>query len=87
LLSVNGVLYLWMRNAGNSQLAWSSDHGANWSCSNWRFTNSFGCPTFVNYGRNYEGNRDGFAYVLSTDADDAYTVADRRGGRIPPQDD
>jgi CubicO group peptidase (beta-lactamase class C family) len=77
LLCFNGVLHLWMRNVGNSQLAWSSDHGATWSCADWRFTNSFGCPTFVNYGRDYEGNRDGFAYIISPDANDAYTVSDR----------
>ena len=32
LLMVEGVLYLWARNAGNAQLAWSTDHGTNWSC-------------------------------------------------------
>ena len=26
MLMVGGVLYLWVRNAGNSRLAWSSDH-------------------------------------------------------------
>jgi CubicO group peptidase (beta-lactamase class C family) len=77
LLCVNGVLYLWMRNVGNSQLAWSSDHGATWSCAAWRFTNSFGCPTLVNFGRNYDGNEDGFAYVCSPDAEDAYHTADQ----------
>ena len=77
LLCVKSVLYLWARNAGNSQLAWSSDHGRTWTWADWKFTNSFGCPTFVNFGRDYEGNRDGFAYVLSPDANDAYTVADR----------
>jgi hypothetical protein len=66
-----------MRNVGNSQLAWSSDHGATWSCANWRFTNSFGCPTFVNYGRNYEGNHDGFAYILSPDAKGLMRSRDR----------
>jgi hypothetical protein len=77
LLCVKGVLYLWMRNLNNSQLAWSRDHGDTWSCANWRFTNSFGCPTFVNYGRDYQGNEDGYAYVISPDANDAYSVADR----------
>jgi hypothetical protein len=48
-----------------------------WICADWRFTNSFGCPTFVNFGRDYEGNHDGFAYILSPDANDAYTVADQ----------
>ena len=43
----------------------------------WRFTASFGCPTFLNYGRNYEGARDGFVYVYSHDSDSAYQRADR----------
>jgi len=77
ILCVKGVLYLWARNAGNSQLAWSSDHGRTWTWADWKFTNSFGCPTFVNFGRDYEGNSDGFAYVLSPDAKDAYSLADR----------
>jgi hypothetical protein len=77
LLMVNGVLYLWARNVGNAQLAWSADHGATWTWSDWRFTNSFGCPTFLNFGRNYAGARDGFVYVYSHDSDSAYTPADR----------
>jgi len=77
LLCMKGVLYLWARNAGNSQLAWSDDHGRSWSCVDWKQTNSFGCPTFVNFGRDYERNQDGFVYVCSPDADDAYGVADR----------
>jgi CubicO group peptidase (beta-lactamase class C family) len=77
MLCVKGVLYLWMRNVNNSQLAWSADHGTTWSCTDWKFTNGLGCPTFANFGRDYEGNRDGFAYIVSTDANDAYTVADR----------
>jgi CubicO group peptidase (beta-lactamase class C family) len=76
MLCVKGVLYLWARNAGNSQLAWSSDHGRTWTWADWKFTNSFGCPTFVNFGRDYEGNRDGYVYVLSPEANDAYSVAD-----------
>ena len=74
---VNGVLYLWVRNAGNSQLAWSPDRGATWSWSDWTFTTSFGAPTFLNFGRNYAGARDGFAYVYSHDADTAYQPAPR----------
>jgi hypothetical protein len=30
----------------------------------------------VNFGRDYEGNRDGYVYVLSPEANDAYSVAD-----------
>ncbi len=77
LLSVQGILYLWTRNATNAQLAWSSDHGATWSWADWRFTESFGCPTFVNFGRDYAGARDGHVYVCSPDHGSAYERADR----------
>jgi CubicO group peptidase (beta-lactamase class C family) len=77
VLMVNGVLYLWVRNAGNSQLAWSGDRGRTWSWSDWTFTTSFGAPTFLNFGRNYAGARDNYVYVYSHDADTAYVAADR----------
>lgn len=77
LLMVEGVLYLWARNAGNSQLAWSGDRGKTWEWADWRFTESFGCPTFLNFGKNYTGARDGYVYIYSPDAEDAYTPADR----------
>jgi CubicO group peptidase (beta-lactamase class C family) len=77
ILMVDGVLYLWARNAGNAQLAWSADHGAAWTWADWKFTNSFGCPTFLNFGRNYTGARDGFVYVYSPDHDSAYQCSDR----------
>lgn len=77
LLCVDGVLYLWVRNVTNSQLGWSRDHGKSWAWADWRFTNSFGCPTFLNFGRNYSGARDEFVYVYSHDSDSAYERADR----------
>jgi CubicO group peptidase (beta-lactamase class C family) len=77
LLCVEGVLYLWARNATNAQIAWSPDHGATWTWSDWRFTNSFGCPAFVNFGRDYAGARDEFVYLVSPDSDSAYEPADR----------
>ncbi len=77
LLMVDGVVYLLARNAGNSQLAWSSDHGKTWTWADWDFTYSFGCPTFLNFGRNYDGARDDFVYMYSHDAESAYEAADR----------
>ena len=74
---VDGVLTMWARNAGNAQLAWSHDHGKTWEWSDWRFTTSFGCPTFLNFGRDYAGARDDFVYVYSHDSGDAYMAADR----------
>jgi hypothetical protein len=77
LLCVDGTLYLWTRNATNSQLAWSGDHGATWTWAGWRFTESFGCPAFLDFGRNYAEARDDFVYVHSPDANSAYEIADR----------
>ena len=85
LLMVDGVLYILARNVANSQLGWSSDHGRMWTWSPWKFTTSFGYPTFLNFGKNYSGARDDFVYVYSSDADSAYSAADRmilaRAGR------
>ena len=77
LLMADGVLYLWARNLENSQLAWSADHGRTWSWSQWKFTNSFGCPAFLNFGKNNADARDDFAYIYSPDSDSAYRSADQ----------
>lgn len=77
MLMVDGVLYLLARNLDHAQLAWSRDRGATWTWADWKFTTSFGAPTFLNYGRNYAGARDDFVYVYSLDGDNAYEAADR----------
>lgn len=77
LLMVDGVLYMLIRNAENAQLGWSKDRGQTWTWADWKFTTSFGCPTFVNFGPNYSGARDNFVYIVSSDSDSAYTPSDR----------
>lgn len=77
MLMVDGVLYMFVRNAGNSQLGWSEDYGRTWAWADWKFTTSFGCPTFLNFGRNYTGSRDEFVYVYSHDSDSAYEPSDQ----------
>lgn len=77
MLCVDGVLYMLVRNIGNSQIAWSKDHGKTWMWCDWKFTVSFGCPTFLNFGKNYAGARDEFVYIYSPDSDSAYKPADR----------
>jgi CubicO group peptidase (beta-lactamase class C family) len=86
MLMVDGVLYLWVRNAANAQLAWSVDHGRTWDWADWKLSTGFGCPTFLNYGRNYAGARDGFVYVYSQDSDSAYRPSDRVSlARVPKE--
>ena len=77
LLMVHGILYLLVRNVGNSQIVWSADHGKTWTWCRWKFTTSFGCPTFLNFGPNYAGARDDYVYIYSPDCDSAYERADR----------
>jgi hypothetical protein len=86
MLMVDGVLYMLARNLGNSQMAWSRDHGATWTWADWKFTTSFGCPTFLNFGQNYAGARDRFVYVYSPDENGAYGAADRMVLARVPQD-
>jgi hypothetical protein len=80
LLSVKGVLYLWMGHAdqdgGQAQLAWSQDHGKTWTHADWRFA-EFGLVGFVNYGKNLAGARDEFVYAYSHDGPKADEPADR----------
>jgi CubicO group peptidase (beta-lactamase class C family) len=77
MLMVDRVLYMWVRNAANSQLAWSEDYARTWTWCDWKFTTSFGCPTFLNFGKNYAGARDAYVYVYSHDHASAYQAADR----------
>jgi hypothetical protein len=77
MLSIGGTLYIWVRNARNSKLAWSTDRGKTWTWSEWAFDTSFGHPAFLNFGKEYSGARDAYAYVYSPDHDSAYEPADR----------
>jgi CubicO group peptidase (beta-lactamase class C family) len=72
---VDGVLYMWVRNAGNAQLAWSTDHARTWRWG-FKLSESFGSPAFVNYGRNYAGAPDEFVYSFSQDGPSAYESSD-----------
>ena len=80
ILSVRGVLYLWLGHAdhkgGQSRLAWSDDHGSTWTYADWRFED-FGLVGFINYGRDCAGARDDFVYAYSHDASQADHPADR----------
>ena len=80
MLMVDGVLYMWVRNANlagqQCQLAWSTDHAVTWTWSAWRFE-EFGYCTFLNFGRNYGGARDDFVYMYSPDSPSGTIETDR----------
>lgn len=77
LLFVDGTLYMLVRNTDNAQLAWSEDYGRNWSWADWKFKAGFGCPTFLNFGKNYAVARDDYVYIYSFDESSAYQIADQ----------
>jgi CubicO group peptidase (beta-lactamase class C family) len=87
LLMVDGTLYMWVRNAKNAQLAWSKDRGKTWAWADWTVSTGFGCPTFLNYGKDYAGARDSFVYTFSPDADGAYEPVDRMVLMRAPKND
>jgi CubicO group peptidase (beta-lactamase class C family) len=75
MLMVDGTLYMWVRNVKNSQIAWSTDHGVTWN-PGFKFDASFGCPAFLNFGRNYAGARDDYVYTYSQNGPGAYEPYD-----------
>ncbi len=71
IVMVDGVLYLWVRNVSNAQLAWSADHGKTWQWG-FKMEAGFGSPAFLNYRKDYSGARDGFVYTYSQAGGSAY---------------
>lgn len=78
MLMVDGVLYMWVRNANQSgqqcELWYSTNYGVDWIDVGWNFE-EFGYCTFINYGKNYAGARDDYVYTVSHDHPSAYKVA------------
>ena len=79
LLAIDDNIYLWARNANRkgeqSQLARSNDGQKTWTWCDWRFE-EFGHIAFVNYGKNYQGARDGYVYMVTHDNPSAYVMSD-----------
>lgn len=87
ILMIDGTLYLLVRNAGHSQIAYSTDRGKNWRWSDWKFETSMGFPSFLNFGRNYAGARDDYVYIYSPDSETAYESSDHLiMARVPKED-
>jgi hypothetical protein len=78
LLMVNRILYMFARNYivnedyRHSRLAWSKNYEKNWTWADWYFSDTFGCPEFVQFGPNYSGARDNYVYIVSQANNDSY---------------
>jgi hypothetical protein len=78
LLAVNESIYMWVRNddlqGKQSRLARSDDLQKTWNWCDWQFP-EFGHIAFVNYGKNYDGAKDDFVYMVTHDNASAYEFA------------
>ncbi len=78
LLMVGRILYMFVRNHQvngdyrHSRLAWSKNYQRNWTWADWHFSDTFGCPEFVQFGPNYAGARDKYVYIVSQANNDSY---------------
>ena len=80
LLMVDGILNMFVRNYRpsnsedytNSRLAWSTNLGVNWNWADWHFSDTFGCPEFIQFGKSYSNARDSYVYTVSQANDSAY---------------
>ena len=69
VVSVDGVLFMWVasqpaRHMESCAVARSTDHGANWELADWKLTfgDGLSVPTYLNFGQDYAGARDGYVY-------------------------
>ena len=79
MLMIDGRLYMLVRNVDGkgryAMLMWSDNHGSTWK-KGFKLYKDFGCPTFLNYGKNYSGNKDNFVYIYSQRGPSAYKSYD-----------
>ena len=93
LLMVDQTLYMFIRNYKpdgddfkHSRMAWSKDRGITWTWANWYFSDTFGCPEFLQFGKSYQGARDDYVYIASQDGGSAYGFSpDIVLARVPKQ--
>ena len=69
ILSVGGILYMWASpdpspHLVEARLAKSADKGRSWQKAPWAFTfaDELTIPTFLQFGKDYAGARDGYVY-------------------------
>jgi hypothetical protein len=72
ILSVDGILYMWVMVDGagdykQAQIAWSANHAQTFT-RGFIFDEpdaAFSVPTFLNFGKDYQGARDNYVYTYS----------------------
>lgn len=78
IVSVDGALYMFRNGQGSTngafdqtELYTSNNHGSSWSYTGvkWTFGSKTGfySPTFLQFGKDYQGARDGYVYIYANE--------------------
>jgi hypothetical protein len=75
ILAIGTDLYLWRCRTGNprtyspQQLLRSTTNGRSWLAASWQFPAdlTFYCPTFVQFGKGYDGALDNYVYMYAAE--------------------
>jgi hypothetical protein len=90
IISIDGVLYKWVSPGTNvegyqeSRLYVSKDHAATWMSADWAFDRADGIvnPTFSQFGKDYQGARDEYAYIYANHIMDSSRLTVQVPGEI-----
>ena len=90
IIAIDGVLYMWVSPGSletgykEARLYASDDYGASWIAADWAFTQSEGLifPTFLQFGKDYQGARDGYVYVYANRLKSANKLTVQKPGEI-----
>jgi hypothetical protein len=90
IISTDKVLYKWVspgsgaKNYNEVRLYRSTNRGASWTAASWTFKkqDGFVLPTFLQFGRNYAGARDGWVYIYANKLQDSSSLTIQQPGEI-----
>lgn len=90
ILALDGDLYMWVSpgsersNFERATLHRSTNRGRSWTAAAWDFDLAEGLalPTFLQFGREYAGARDGFVYVYAIHPSDPTGLVIQKPGEI-----
>jgi hypothetical protein len=90
LLAIDGMFYMWVSPSSGidsfkeARLYTSSNRAETWTPLNWAFTDNEAIisPTFLQFGKNYEGARDNFVYIYAPRLKDATALTIQKPGQI-----
>lgn len=90
IISIGGRLYLWVSPGSSAEgyesqtLHTSDDRGHTWDAVSWAFTQADEVlhPTFLQFGQDYAGARDGFVYIYAIRIKSTSELAVQQPGQI-----